>query len=206
MKLGTISEVMVRDHDKIVKLLNEFEKYIDLDKQTLKKVFDIFRWELEKHIFTEEKVIFISYDPEDQLEGYTMIPQLMIDHKKIYDSLKEIQKSIKSDKTCNFQDFKDSLIQHKDFEENFFYPKLDQELDETTKEMIVERFREVKIDDSGLKKIKVKCAECGKTLGILEGYHYPKLERRWLFCRKCYEKIDKNNKKEGKKEAEELVG
>ena len=156
MQLETISQVMLMDHGKIVKLLNDFGKCLDLDKQTLKKAFEIFRWELEKHIFTEEKVIFISYEPEDQEEGYTMIPQLMTDHKKIYDKMKEIQKSIKSDKTCNFQDFKELMIKHKDFEENFLYPKLDQELDETTKEMIVKRIKEIKLEDNGLKKIKVK--------------------------------------------------
>jgi iron-sulfur cluster repair protein YtfE (RIC family) len=195
MQIVTISGIMVRDHDKIVKLLNELENYINLDKETLKKVFDIFRWELEKHIFTEERVIFISYNPEDKEEGYTMIPQLMIDHKNILDRLKEIQKRIKSDKNCNFQDFKEFLIQHKDFEENFFYPKLDQELDETTKDMIFKRIGEIKLDEKVFKKIKLKCSECGKKLGIMEGYHYPKFEKRWFFCRKCYDEIEKKQAK-----------
>ena len=60
--METISQVMMRDHDKIVSLLNDFGNCIDLDKQILKKAFEIFRWELEKHLFTEEKVIFISYE------------------------------------------------------------------------------------------------------------------------------------------------
>ena len=191
MQLETISQVMLRDHKKIVKLLDDFKNCLDIDKETLKKVFDIFKWELEKHIFTEEKVIFIFYEPVDKDEGYEMIPQLMIDHKKIYNSLKGIEKSINLDKTCNFQDFEELLIKHKQYEENFLYPTLDKELDETTKEMIIQRLGEIKLDDKGLTKIKVKCSECGKKLGILEGYHYPELEKRWLFCRKCYDKLEK---------------
>ncbi len=203
MQTETISKIMLRDHDNIVKLLNDFKNCLNLDKETLKKVFDIFKWELEKHIFTEEKVIFISYDPEDKTEGYTMIPQLMLDHKKIYDSLKGIQNSINMDKTCNFQDFKELLIKHKQYEENFLYPKLDQELNEKTKEMIINRIKEIKLDDKGLKKIKLKCSECGKKLGIMEGYHYPKLEKRWFFCRKCYDEIE--NEKQDKKKYKTIV-
>ncbi len=194
MHLETISQVMIRDHNKIENLLNDLGKCIDLDKQTLIKVFEKFKWELEKHLFTEEKVIFSSYEPENQLEGYTMIPQLMKEHDKIYKKLRGIKKDIKYDKKCDFQDFKELIIKHKDFEENFLYPILDQELDVTTKKMIIKRIKEIKLEDSGLKNIKVKCSECGKKLGILEGYYYPKFDRRWLFCKNCYNMIEEKDK------------
>ena len=66
LETETILKVMLNDHCKIVKLLNDFEKCTDLDKQILKKTFNIFKWELEKHLFTEEKAIFVYFEPDDQ--------------------------------------------------------------------------------------------------------------------------------------------
>ena len=137
MQSKIISKVMTRDHDKIVRLLNDFGKCIELEKQTLKKAYETFTWELEKHIFTEEKVIFTKYEPEDEKEGYEMIPQLMQEHNEIYKKLMEMKKSIKYSKSCDFKEFKKMMIKHKDFEENSVYPKLDQELDEKTKKRLV---------------------------------------------------------------------
>ncbi len=191
MQSETISEVMARDHDKIVKLLNDLCECIDLDKQNLKKVFEIFKWELEKHLFTEEKVIFTSYEPEDFEEGYKMVTQLMLDHDKIHKQLKGMKKIIKKDKVCNFQEFKEIFLKHKNFEDEQVYPRFDQELDESTKEMIIKRINEVKLADNGLKDIKVKCSECGKKIGILNSYYNRKFRGRWIFCSKCYDKIEK---------------
>jgi len=186
----TISEVMEKDHDKIVKLLNDFEKCIDLDKKTIKRAYDIFKWELEKHIFTEEKVLFTVYEPENIVEGYKMIPRLMQDHDKIYKQLKAMNKIIKSNKECNFQEFKEIFTKHKDFENEQVYPKFDQELDEITKEMIIKRIKEVKLNDTGLNNLRLECSECGKKIGILNSYYNPKLSKRWIFCGRCYDKIE----------------
>jgi hypothetical protein len=78
---------------------------------------------------------------------------------------------------------------HKDFEEKDVYPIFDKELNETTKNMIVNRIEEIKIIDNGLKNIKVKCSECDKKIGIFTGYHHSKLDKRWYLCSKCYNKI-----------------
>lgn len=187
--MKSISKVMARDHDKIVKLLNDFSKCIDLDKQILKKAFETFNWELEKHIFTEEKVVFTSYRSEDYEEGYKMVPQLMKEHDIIYNKLKEMRKCINSDESCDFKEFKIILLKHKDFEEKDVYPILDQELDETTKKMIIDHIDEIKIEDSSLRNIKVKCSECGKKIGLFTGYHHPKLDKKWHLCSECYDKI-----------------
>jgi iron-sulfur cluster repair protein YtfE (RIC family) len=187
--MDSILKVMVRDHDKIVKLLNEFGKCIDLNKAVLKKAFETFNWELEKHIFTEEKIIFISYESEDYEEGYKMVPQLMKEHDIIYNKLKEMRKSIDSDKSCNYQEFKEFLLKHKDFEEKSVYPILDEELDETTKKVVINRINEIKIMDDSLRNINVNCSECGKKMSMFTGYHHSKLDRRWHLCSECYDKI-----------------
>jgi|GEM_PF-664056 len=191
MQFQTISEIMVRDHDKIINLLIDFEKSIVQDKKTMMKAFNEFVWELEKHLFTEEKAIFISYEPKDETEGYAMVPRLMSEHDEIFDRIKTMKKSIKKNKDFDFTGFRELLKKHKYFEDETVYPLFDQELDETTKKMIIKRIVEVKLMDSSIINIRVKCSECGKKLGILEGYYNPKVRRRWLFCSECYDKIER---------------
>jgi hypothetical protein len=41
----------------------------------------------------------------------------------------------------------------------------------------------------------VKCEECGKKLGILQGYRHPALGTRFLVCRNCYDKVDESMEK-----------
>ena len=191
MQYETISEVMKKDHDKIVKLLNDLDKCINFDRQILKKAFETFKWELEKHLFTEEKVIFTSYDPEDYVEGYSMIPQLIKEHDEIYKQLKRMNKIIKSNKECNFQELKELIMKHKDFENEYVYPKLDQELDDATKDMIINRISDVKLTGNCLRNIRVKCSECGNKIGILSSFYNDKYGKRWLFCSNCYDTIEK---------------
>ena len=63
MNENDILSRMIDDHSIIEKLMDDFEKDIDKDYELLKKSFTKFEWKLEKHIFTEEKVIFTTYNP-----------------------------------------------------------------------------------------------------------------------------------------------
>jgi iron-sulfur cluster repair protein YtfE (RIC family) len=185
-----IYDIMARDHDVILKLLNEFNYCMDQDNQIQKKAFEKFLWEIEKHIFTEEKVVFTLYNPENLEEGYKMIPQLMKEHDIINKRLNEMRKNIYTGKPCDSQGFKDILIKHKDFEERSLYPILDEELDEKDKEMIINRINEIKITGGSIKNVKIQCSECGEKIGYFKGYHHSKLEKKWILCSKCYDRIE----------------
>ena len=41
----------------------------------------------------------------------------------------------------------------------------------------------------------VKCEECGKQLGIVQGYRHPALGGRFLVCGKCFDKVDESMEK-----------
>jgi hypothetical protein len=107
------------------------------------KSFNTFEWNFEKHIFTEEKAIFTQYNPEDVVQGYEMVPELMKEHGELLNLLKKIKKDIKKRKTSGFQGFKKKLLEHKNFEEVNVYPSLDQELDESDKKIIIDRITEI---------------------------------------------------------------
>ena len=143
MKPTTIVEMMTADHKKILKLLNDVEKSINIELVSLMKVFDTFEWELEKHIFTEEKAIFSSYNPKNIVEGYKMVPELIQQHNEILNKIRIMRKDLMWKKPVQFHEFKEFIVAHKNFEEASLYPKLDQELTVAQKDEIIKKIREI---------------------------------------------------------------
>jgi hypothetical protein len=107
------------------------------------KVFDTFEWALEKHIFTEEKAIFSSYNPKNISEGYKMVPELIQQHNEILNSARVMRKDLMWNRPVQYHEFKEFIMAHKTFEEVSLYPKLDQELTVAQKDEIIKKIREV---------------------------------------------------------------
>jgi len=143
MKSIAILDLMMKDHGKIVKLLLDVEKSIGMELISTMKVFDTFEWELEKHIFIEEKAIFTSYKPTNIVEGYKMVPELIQQHNDILNGLRMMRKNLMWQRPIDYDEFKELILAHKTFEEASLYPKLDQELDVSQKEEIMKKIREI---------------------------------------------------------------
>jgi len=143
MKSTAILDLMMKDHGKIVTLLLDVEKSIGMELISTMKVFDTFEWELEKHIFIEEKAIFSSYEPTNIVEGYKMVPELIQQHNDILNRLRVMRKNLMWQRPIDYDEFKELIMVHKTFEEASLYPKLDQELDVSQKEEIMKKIREI---------------------------------------------------------------
>jgi iron-sulfur cluster repair protein YtfE (RIC family) len=143
MKSTAILDLMIKDHGKIVTLLLDVEKSIGMELISTMKVFDTFEWELEKHIFIEEKAVFSSYKPTNIVEGYKMVPELIQQHNDILNRLRVMRKNLMWQRPIDYDEFKELIMAHKTFEEVSLYPKLDQELDVSQKEEIMEKIREI---------------------------------------------------------------
>ncbi|UCD13845.1 MAG: hemerythrin domain-containing protein [Thermoplasmatales archaeon] len=145
MKESTnIVALMVKDHCKIEQLIEEFEANVEKDYPVMMKSFNKFEWNLEKHIFVEEKAIFTCYNPEDVIEGYKMLPQVTKQHNVILNELHLMRRDIRNKRRItNVYGFKEFLIKHKNFEEKDVYPKLDQALNDQQKQLIAERIKEI---------------------------------------------------------------
>jgi hemerythrin superfamily protein len=99
---------------------------------------------LEKHLFTEEKAIFTFYTPKDISEGYEMLPELTKQHNFIINQLNNWRNDVRNRKKIDgFYEFKKILINHKSFEENEVYPRLDKTLDDGQKKEIISRINEM---------------------------------------------------------------
>jgi len=139
-----ILPLMVNDHSKIVKLLDDLEENADEDYEIMRESFNKFEWELEKHIFTEEKAIFTSYAPEDVSYGYKMLPELTKQHNYLVNQLNNWRDEIRSKKKITgIYDFKIFLTKHRIYEEKEVYPRLDEALDEKQKQQIIDRINEI---------------------------------------------------------------
>jgi iron-sulfur cluster repair protein YtfE (RIC family) len=147
MKSTALTETMIRDHGIILKLLTRLEKTIGQEKSLIMTVFHDFFWALEKHFFTEEKAIFTVYQPEENTDGYSMIPELIKEHNEIFNQLKIMEKNIKEDEYFDFKEFKNLLMKHKNFEDEKLYPKLDLELEESEKRRIINRINDIRLLD-----------------------------------------------------------
>lgn len=143
-KTINISSLMIKDHCKIEKLLEIFEEKSKNDFEQTKKAFTKFEWELEKHIFTEEKAIFSSYNPDDPIEGYKMLPEITKQHNYIVNYLNNWRNDIRKKRiVTNISTFKEYLQKHRDFEEEKVYPKLDEFLSEDDKKIIIAKINEI---------------------------------------------------------------
>lgn len=143
-KYTNIVTVMVKDHRKIEQLLENFEASIDKDYKTMVKAFNDFEWHLEKHIFVEEKAIYTQYSPEDVASGYKMLPTLTKQHNYIVNKLAVWRKDVRNKRNItDFNNLKEFIIRHKNFEEKDVYPLLDQVLDEEQKTQILQKINEI---------------------------------------------------------------
>ena len=139
-----ILSLMVKDHRKLVELINILDEKTKEDFESMKKAFQKFEWELEKHIFTEEKAIFTNYKPEDIFEGYRMLPELTKQHNYIINKLNNWRNDIKNKRVLtDIYSFKEFLEKHRNFEEEKVYPKLDEALSDEDKRHIVAKINEI---------------------------------------------------------------
>jgi hemerythrin superfamily protein len=139
MKTNSIIELMLKDHEKIVDYLNKVEESGHPDIEAFLK----FEWHLKKHIFIEEKAIFISYQPSDDSEEEKIFNKLSKEHTVIMDLLDKISKESFPRGNINFNKLKKLLAVHKKFEENEVYPKLEEKLNEKNKQEIIEKITEI---------------------------------------------------------------
>jgi hemerythrin len=143
MKSAVITDLMIKDHAAIIRLLNDVKKNLNEDRVKLMRFYDDFKWKLEKHFFTEEKAVFTMYEPSDVKTGYRMLPELINEHNTLLNKLDIMRKDLIMCRSIDFDGFTESLVKHKNFEEVNLYPKLDQTLNDEQKKIIINRIKEM---------------------------------------------------------------
>ena len=134
-----IFKVMSLQHEFIESLLDDFEESSDMNLPNSKEALNLFVWNLEKHIFLEEKILYSIYSIWDgNIEGMF---EILGDHGEIMVFLKKIKSSNfgKSDITS----LRELLENHFALEETMLYPNLEKVLNVEQKKFIIERAEEI---------------------------------------------------------------
>ena len=139
----TITSLMIKSHNKLEKLLDKLKVSTQRDFELTSELFDEFKWEFEKHIFTEEKAIFKFFNFSKDEDHFDVVPNLIKEHDALLEMLNEVENDLSIKDHLDISGFKNLLIKHKNFEEETIYPKLDDELNDSQKNSIF-----IKINDS----------------------------------------------------------
>lgn len=141
-KMGPITLLMLKHHGIINGFLGDFEKVSEDDPDELKGTFNIFKWNLEKHVFVEEKNIFTIADKTNKLE-MMQLKNLLKDHKDIMVVVDNISEDINDGRKPNVKILRDILFAHEGREIENFYPLLDNRLSAEDKNDLVQRVNDI---------------------------------------------------------------
>lgn len=131
--MTNITNLMLQEHKEINKILE------DLEKNQNKELLNRLKSSLERHFFIEEKIIFRIYSLNKTGED---ILDLIKEHKDILWIISKLEENLEKKLNLELSDLKELLNSHIKFENEFFYPKLEQELDKETKNLIIDRCKD----------------------------------------------------------------
>jgi hemerythrin-like domain-containing protein len=134
-----IFKIMVQEHEVIESLLNDFRKAHAQDSQESQKIFHAFVWNIEKHIFLEEKILYEVYSVWDgNVEGMF---EILEEHGQIMALISKIKHTYPDEN--NLSALKELLRDHFALEETLLYPNLEKVLNENQREYLIERAQEI---------------------------------------------------------------
>lgn len=138
-KIQKISEFMLREHGKILALLNKFEKSKNLED------FQNLRDKLENHMYAEEQAIFIFYA---QRKKFPVLIKIMQQHQELEEDMQKIEKDLHQ-KT---EEYKKLMKAHVVLEDTKFYPLLDKDLTSDEQKAMLETTKEYILGNIGFGK------------------------------------------------------
>jgi hemerythrin-like domain-containing protein len=137
----TIESMMLDEHKRLDRLLDKLERDLD-DFEKTKKNCSKFKWNLEKHFFIEEKIIFDSFITMSGQETSDTF-HLLEDHVRIMELLKIIEKRLHKKIKPKLHYLKQIIQTHRTFEDQDFYPNLDEKLTPEQRKEVSKRIKEI---------------------------------------------------------------
>ncbi len=141
--MENITSLIKEEHSKLNKQWTQFVEEYKIDRLKSGLIFDSFKWNLQKHFQMEELSV---YELSQSIKGEEVgtIFDLMEDHGALRSLLLEIEKhlGVGEDISPKIQEFKETFDKHEHFEDNNFYPMLDEYLNDNQKKMILIKIKE----------------------------------------------------------------
>jgi len=142
---SSILKTMDKDHVMIKEVLIDFEKEENKNFEKSKHVFSRFKWMLEKHFFIEEKAIFNFYIIESPEENDNLM-RILKEHREILGLIEEAEELLFDQKKLEIEELKHYILAHAKFEDEVFYPNLDEILTEEQKQEMISRIKDIIIE------------------------------------------------------------
>ena len=136
--MGPITLAMLQHHAIVNRFLLDFER----KGSKSQKLFDLFRWNLQKHMFAEEMNIFPVTNRKSRTE-MTEMENLMKDHRDIRGIVDSLEEDISAGEKADSSVLRELLFRHEGREIDSFYPKLDERLSADEKKALVERLKDI---------------------------------------------------------------
>jgi hemerythrin superfamily protein len=146
VKKENITGLMLKSHCKLEVLLKNFKVGTDKDVDSISDNFEEFAKELKNHLFVEEEAIFKFIGPMRNEEYQEIIPDLISEHNLLLEKLSDLKEKIVEGNDIDITNFEKLLVQHKNYEEEFFYPQLEEKLEESQKEKIIKKVKKLSIN------------------------------------------------------------
>lgn len=137
----SVSGLMAKEHARLDGFLEDVANSLG-DNEKAKVAFNTFKWNMRKHFFVEEKGIFDYLMDMDEEESSDVF-HLVDDHEKVIELMKDVEDGLDEGVNVDISPLRDAIHLHRDFENNDFYPKLDEKLSPEQKVVISERIKEV---------------------------------------------------------------
>jgi len=138
----SLQKLMLTSHKILGSFLEKLEQQVRRNARgDAKRTFDRFEWALKKHFLIEEKAIFIFLQNEKG-EKIANTFDLMQEHGHLLDILNKVKEEMTLHGIADVSKLKESLQSHSRFENEIFYPRLDEELRFEQKEEILRKIRE----------------------------------------------------------------
>ena len=139
--METITQLMDRDHKILIRLLEKFLEEYNKEPIESGMILEKFKWAVEKHFSIEELAIFNTLQNVDS-ESVSSTFELMKEHQVIMALLSKIQNELGDQVEKDVNELEASLKAHAKFEDEVFYPQLEEQLNDNQKEMIRIKMKE----------------------------------------------------------------
>lgn len=140
-----VMEFMSQDHDRLDDVFKTFKQLKNEDISKATRFFEDFKQGLEQHIIWEEEILFPVFETKTGMrqQGPTIV--MKNEHEQIKGYLKSIYQKIKEGNT-DTDELEEAMFKllknHNGKEENVLYPSIDDMLDQSELEDIMNQMKE----------------------------------------------------------------
>jgi len=135
----TLTQLMLKIHEDTKKLFLQFEESLGKDLGSAVKALERFKKEIEMHFYYEESTAF-KYC-KDVAKNNDGISNLVSQHSEIMEIINDIKNNLKTEKKVELSGLKKLLEEHYNIENAIFYPRLDSEVKEGEKKLIIKKIK-----------------------------------------------------------------